>query len=98
MSDIRRDLPEVCHESLDPIQHRVDAQGQAIELIARIKPDILVKGADYRIDQVVGHEVVESYGGRVVLVDLLPDSSTTLIVDRLKTDAAKALAGLAEVK
>jgi D-beta-D-heptose 7-phosphate kinase / D-beta-D-heptose 1-phosphate adenosyltransferase len=69
-----------------------------IELITRIKPDILVKGADYRIDQVVGHEVVESYGGRVVLVDLLPDSSTTLIIDRLKADAASAVVGLAEVK
>jgi D-beta-D-heptose 7-phosphate kinase/D-beta-D-heptose 1-phosphate adenosyltransferase len=69
-----------------------------IELIARIKPDILVKGADYRIDQVVGHEVVESYGGRIVLVDLLPDSSTTLIIDRLKTEAANAVPGFAEVK
>jgi D-beta-D-heptose 7-phosphate kinase/D-beta-D-heptose 1-phosphate adenosyltransferase len=57
-----------------------------------------VKGADYRIDQVVGHEIVESYGGRVVLVDLLPDSSTTLIIDRLKADAATAVSGLAEVK
>jgi D-beta-D-heptose 7-phosphate kinase / D-beta-D-heptose 1-phosphate adenosyltransferase len=69
-----------------------------IELITRIRPDILVKGADYRIDQVVGHEIVESYGGRVVLVDLLPDSSTTLIIDRLKADAANAVSGLAEVK
>jgi D-beta-D-heptose 7-phosphate kinase / D-beta-D-heptose 1-phosphate adenosyltransferase len=57
-----------------------------------------VKGADYRIDQVVGHEIVESYGGRVVLVDLLPDSSTTLIIDRLKADAATSVSGLAEVK
>jgi D-beta-D-heptose 7-phosphate kinase/D-beta-D-heptose 1-phosphate adenosyltransferase len=69
-----------------------------IELIARIKPDILVKGADYRIDQVVGHEVVESYGGRVVLVDLLPDSSTTLIIDRLKAEATSAVPNFAEVK
>jgi D-beta-D-heptose 7-phosphate kinase/D-beta-D-heptose 1-phosphate adenosyltransferase len=74
------------------------ADDTPIELITRIRPDILVKGADYRIDQVVGHEVVESYGGRVVLVDLLPDSSTTLIIDRLKSDAANAVSGLAEVK
>jgi D-beta-D-heptose 7-phosphate kinase/D-beta-D-heptose 1-phosphate adenosyltransferase len=74
------------------------ADDTPIELITRIRPDILVKGADYRIDQVVGHEVVESYGGRVVLVDLLPDSSTTLIIDRLKADAANAVSGLAEVK
>ena len=74
------------------------ADDTPIELITRIRPDILVKGADYRIDQVVGHEIVESYGGRVVLVDLLPDSSTTLIIDRLKADAANAVSGLAEVK
>jgi D-beta-D-heptose 7-phosphate kinase/D-beta-D-heptose 1-phosphate adenosyltransferase len=74
------------------------ADDTPIELITRIRPDILVKGADYRIDQVVGHEIVESYGGRVVLVELLPDSSTTLIIDRLKSDAANAVSGLAEVK
>jgi D-beta-D-heptose 7-phosphate kinase / D-beta-D-heptose 1-phosphate adenosyltransferase len=74
------------------------AEDTPIELIGRIRPDVLVKGADYRIDQVVGREVVESYGGRVALVDLLPDSSTTLIIDRLKAEAASAVAGLAEVK
>jgi bifunctional ADP-heptose synthase (sugar kinase/adenylyltransferase) len=59
---------------------------------------VLLKGADYRIDQVVGRELVESYGGRVVLVELLPDSSTTLIIDRLKTGVANAMSGFAEVK
>ena len=38
-----------------------------LQLIQAIKPDILVKGEDYRLDQVVGREVVESYGGRVCL-------------------------------
>jgi D-beta-D-heptose 7-phosphate kinase/D-beta-D-heptose 1-phosphate adenosyltransferase len=74
------------------------ADDTPIELITRIRPDILVKGADYRINQVVGHEFVESYGGSVALVDLLPDSSTTLIIGRLKADAASAVPGLAEVK
>ena len=64
------------------------AEETPVELIRRIRPDILVKGADYRIDQVVGHEIVASYGGRVVLVNLIPDSSTTRIIDRLKADAA----------
>jgi bifunctional ADP-heptose synthase (sugar kinase/adenylyltransferase) len=36
---------------------------------------------------VVGRDLVESYGGRVVLVELLPDSSTTLIIDRMKAGA-----------
>ena len=74
------------------------ADDTPLELIGRIKPDVLLKGADYRIDQVVGRELVESYGGRVVLVELLPDSSTTLIIDRLKTGAVNAVSGLAEVK
>jgi D-beta-D-heptose 7-phosphate kinase/D-beta-D-heptose 1-phosphate adenosyltransferase len=74
------------------------ADDTPLELIGCIKPDVLVKGADYRIDQVVGRELVESYGGRVVLVELLPDSSTTLIIDRLKTEAVNASSGFAEVK
>ena len=63
-----------------------------VELIAAIKPDVLVKGSDYRIDQVVGRELVESYGGKVALVELVPDSSTTRIIDRLKAADAPHLA------
>jgi D-beta-D-heptose 7-phosphate kinase/D-beta-D-heptose 1-phosphate adenosyltransferase len=74
------------------------AEDTPIELIGRIRPDILVKGADYRLDQVVGHDIVASYGGKVVLVNLIPDSSTTRIIDRLKADAANAAAGLAAAK
>jgi D-beta-D-heptose 7-phosphate kinase / D-beta-D-heptose 1-phosphate adenosyltransferase len=59
-------------------------QDTPLDLIATIKPDVLVKGADYGIDRVVGREVVEFYGGRVVLVELVPDTSTTAIVKRLK--------------
>jgi D-beta-D-heptose 7-phosphate kinase/D-beta-D-heptose 1-phosphate adenosyltransferase len=76
----------------------VFAEDTPLELIGRVKPDVLVKGADYRIDQVVGRELVESYGGKVALVQLLPDSSTTLIIDRLKTGTANAASGLAEVR
>jgi D-beta-D-heptose 7-phosphate kinase/D-beta-D-heptose 1-phosphate adenosyltransferase len=67
-----------------------------LELIARIKPDVLVKGADYNIDQVVGRDVVEAYGGKVVLVELVPDTSTTLIVKRLKTAPAAVVPVAAE--
>ena len=54
-----------------------------LELIRAIKPDILVKGDDYRIDQVVGREAVESYGGRVCLVPLLQGYSTTQIAEKI---------------
>ena len=67
-----------------------------LELIRRIRPDVLVKGADYRLEEVVGHEVVAASGGKVVLVNLVPDSSTTRIIDRLKEDAQAA--GMAAAK
>ena len=69
-----------------------------LELLGVIKPDVLVKGADYSIDQVVGRDVVESYGGKVVLVELVPDTSTTLIVKRLKTGTATVVPDLAGAK
>ncbi len=54
-----------------------------LSVIAEIKPDLLVKGADYRHDQVVGAELVEAYGGKVVLAELLPGFSTTATIARL---------------
>lgn len=50
------------------------------ELIQALQPDILVKGADYRIDQVVGADVVQARGGRVVLAELSAGHSTTRLV------------------
>jgi D-beta-D-heptose 7-phosphate kinase/D-beta-D-heptose 1-phosphate adenosyltransferase len=55
-----------------------------LELIRQIKPNVLIKGADYTLDQVVGRSEVEAYGGRVVLVDLVPESSTTRIVEKMR--------------
>jgi len=54
-----------------------------LELIKTLKPDILVKGSDYKKDQVVGHRIVKSYGGRVALVDLVAGFSTTNIVESI---------------
>ncbi|RAI35927.1 D-glycero-beta-D-manno-heptose-7-phosphate kinase [Rhodoplanes serenus] len=62
-----------------------------IELIRRLKPQVLVKGSDYRVDQVVGREVVEANGGEVVLVDIVPGHSTTGILK--KSGQAPARAG-----
>jgi len=52
-------------------------------LIKALRPDILVKGADYSIDKVVGREIVESYEGKVSLVPLLKGYSTSEIVNKL---------------
>jgi D-beta-D-heptose 7-phosphate kinase / D-beta-D-heptose 1-phosphate adenosyltransferase len=53
-----------------------------LELIKRVRPAVLVKGADYRREDVVGRDVVESAGGDVILVSLVPGHSTTGMVQR----------------
>ncbi len=55
-----------------------------LELIRRIKPDVLVKGGDYTIDGVVGAAEVQQAGGRVVLVDLVAGRSTTRLIDAIR--------------
>ena len=51
-----------------------------INLIRGLKPDILVKGGDYTPETVVGHEIVEQAGGRVVIVPLIDGVSTTKVI------------------
>ena len=53
-----------------------------IKLIESIKPDVIVKGGDYRPDQVVGADVVNAHGGKVVIVPLLEGRSTTRIIEK----------------
>ncbi len=55
-----------------------------LNLITQIKPSVLVKGADYTREQVVGHEIVEAHGGEVRLVDILQGFSTTSLVARAR--------------
>ncbi len=60
-------------------------QDTPLELIRKVRPNVLVKGGDYRRDQVVGRELVEAQGGEVILVDLVPGFSTTRIVERSRS-------------
>jgi D-beta-D-heptose 7-phosphate kinase/D-beta-D-heptose 1-phosphate adenosyltransferase len=55
-----------------------------LDLIRTLEPDVLVKGADYARDQIVGADFVEACGGRVVRVELVPDQSTTRLLERLR--------------
>ncbi|WP_114394158.1 D-glycero-beta-D-manno-heptose-7-phosphate kinase [Oleisolibacter albus] len=55
-----------------------------LRLIETLRPDVLVKGADYTIATVVGADVVQSYGGTVFLADLIQGQSTTRMVERMK--------------
>lgn len=53
-------------------------------LISEIQPDIIVKGGDYRPDQVVGKDIVEARGGKLVLIPFIEGKSTTNIINKIK--------------
>lgn len=53
-------------------------------LLRLVKPDVLVKGGDYGIDQVVGADIVRAYGGEVRVLGLVENSSTTAIVEKIR--------------
>lgn len=52
-------------------------------IIARLQPDVLVKGADWAEDAIIGRDVVEARGGRVVRVPIEDGFSTTALLDRI---------------
>lgn len=54
-----------------------------LALIRAVKPDILVKGADWEEAEIIGSDVVKSYGGKVVRVEVVPDISTSQIIQRI---------------
>jgi D-beta-D-heptose 7-phosphate kinase/D-beta-D-heptose 1-phosphate adenosyltransferase len=54
-----------------------------LEMISELRPDVLVKGSDYTVEQVVGHEIVQGWGGKVVLVTLKEGHSTTNTIKRM---------------
>lgn len=53
------------------------------DLIKALRPDVLIKGADWKDKEVVGSDIVKAYGGRVQLVRYVPGFSTTRILERL---------------
>jgi D-beta-D-heptose 7-phosphate kinase/D-beta-D-heptose 1-phosphate adenosyltransferase len=55
------------------------------EVVALVQPDVLVKGADWPADQIVGRDTVEARGGRVVRVPVEQGHSTTAIIEKVKT-------------
>jgi rfaE bifunctional protein nucleotidyltransferase chain/domain len=54
------------------------------KVIARLLPDVLVKGGDWPGDQIVGREEVEAAGGRVVLIPVVPGYSTSAILEKIR--------------
>jgi D-beta-D-heptose 7-phosphate kinase/D-beta-D-heptose 1-phosphate adenosyltransferase len=56
-----------------------------LALVERLQPDVIVKGGDYAPSTIVGAEAVTRRGGRVVVVPLVPDQSTTAIIGKLRS-------------
>ncbi|MBV8778255.1 MAG: D-glycero-beta-D-manno-heptose-7-phosphate kinase [Alphaproteobacteria bacterium] len=63
-----------------------------LDLICRLRPDVLMKGADYTVETTVGAAEVMSWGGRVALIELIEGHSTSAVIDRLQAAPAKATA------
>lgn len=60
------------------------SQDTPAELVARLQPDVIVKGGDYAADTIVGADLVRARGGRVVVIPLVPGQSTTGIIARVQ--------------
>ncbi len=60
------------------------AEDTPLELIDELRPDVLVKGGDYDLDDIVGRDLVEEDGGKVVVLPFVEGYSTTTLLDRLK--------------
>ncbi|MFS2072608.1 bifunctional D-glycero-beta-D-manno-heptose-7-phosphate kinase/D-glycero-beta-D-manno-heptose 1-phosphate adenylyltransferase HldE [Pseudomonas sp. CT11-2] len=61
------------------------SEGTPENLLRAVKPDVLVKGGDYGVDQVVGADIVNAYGGTVKVLGLVENSSTTAIVEKIRS-------------
>ena len=64
-----------------------------LALIEALRPDVLVKGADYTVETVVGADLVQGWGGRVALVDLVPDQSSSRLIAKSRLSAVGGAAG-----
>ncbi len=71
--------------ALEKVDYAVSfGESTPLKVIEALKPDVLVKGAEYRKDEIVGAAEVESWGGRVIRVRMRPRNSTTAIINRIK--------------
>mgnify|MGYP001401040332 FL=1 len=57
-----------------------------LKLIECLRPDVLIKGSDYKVDEVVGASAVRSWGGEVLLAEILDGHSTTSTIQKMGND------------
>ena len=55
-------------------------------LIKTLQPDVLIKGSDYKVEDIVGYDIVTERDGKVVTLDFIPGFSTTLIEKRIREE------------
>jgi rfaE bifunctional protein nucleotidyltransferase chain/domain len=70
----------------------VFAESTPDRLIRELRPEVYVKGGDYRAEDLPERGLVEGYGGRVAVLAYLPGRSTTAIIDRIRDDLGRCLA------
>ena len=78
-------------ESVDYIM--IFGESTPIDLIKKVRPDVLVKGQDWERKGVIGAEFVKSYGGKLALAPLVKGKSSTLIIEKIKSQTAKTKSG-----
>jgi D-beta-D-heptose 7-phosphate kinase / D-beta-D-heptose 1-phosphate adenosyltransferase len=66
-------------------------QDTPLETIRAISPDVLVKGADYAVEQIVGRDIVLANGGKVLTCEIVPQKSTTRVVKRISAEQEKVV-------
>lgn len=69
-------------KSVDAVQ--VFGEDTPYELIKSLKPDVLVKGGDWKVEQIVGHDIVRSYGGKVMSLSFQDGYSTTNLIKEIQ--------------
>jgi D-glycero-beta-D-manno-heptose 1-phosphate adenylyltransferase len=52
-------------------------------LIRQVRPDVLVKGGEYKIEEIVGHDLVTGWGGKVLTIDMTPGFSSTAVIGKI---------------
>lgn len=71
-------------DALESVDHLVPfSEDTPLELILLLKPDVLIKGGDWKQDEVVGKKEVEGWGGRVIHFPYVSGSSTTTLVEKI---------------
>ncbi|MEK6647343.1 MAG: D-glycero-beta-D-manno-heptose 1-phosphate adenylyltransferase [Candidatus Firestonebacteria bacterium] len=59
------------------------AESDPIKVVSELKPDVLIKGGDWSIDKVLGKDIVESYGGKVMTIPMIKGYSTTNLIKKI---------------